>query len=266
MQEPVPFCRVCGASYLAPHRPGCRPEADPLYGAGRVNPFYPVRHGDNLRGFVDARDMFDAHRQANDQYGPGSTLGVAYPSLERAQAREGLAPCWSCRGHRATHDRHGNTITCRVCGGTGQAASPPRGNPRGGHRCGVCGGPTMDVAAGTADWCKKCRAECHCSRGYVCTACTDRIERRHYAARGRTVRRPARKSGPKNNPKAKKIHALAQVVNNVPVASCGAKQGLVSADPHAITCMGCRQRGIAKNARQRAQQCARNPRRGKRGR
>jgi hypothetical protein len=81
----------------------------------------------------------------------------------------------------------------------------------------------------------------------------------------RTVRKPKKKN-PK--PRTRKIHALAGVRQqgfmNVPIASCGETNGMVTADPHAVTCGGCKQRGIARDARYLASQVGprRNPRRG----
>ena len=82
-----------------------------------------------------------------------------------------------------------------------------------------------------------------------CQKCEwDRLQRKP------VKRKPAKR--PKKNPKAKKIHALGGMTVsggvNVPLASCGARDGLVSADGQNVTCVGCRRKGIAKHARKLA--------------
>lgn len=151
---------------------------------------------------------------------------------------------------------------------------PKAKNPRERGRCGPGEGGFDDFIAGRKPpvphptlaqiIAQRCPGEyCNAKPGQPCATSWQGVLPDPHPVRRSAAQYPAKRR--QKNPKHpnKKIHALAQVVNNLPVASCGARQGLVSADPHAITCKGCRQRGIAKNARQLAAKCA-NPRRRRR--
>ena len=191
------------------------------------------------RGF-DARCgacyLNHAHSAAYHQQEIGRS-GHYWDGASGWQPRQ-ASTCWSCRGTRPTVDQHGVPRVCSVCRGTGRAAPPPRGNPLGrAHR--------------------ECKHDCNCSleRGgffMPCSHCQkcewDRLQRKP------VKRKPAKR--PKKNPKAKKIHALGGMTVsggvNVPLASCGARDGLVSADGQNVTCVGGRRKGIAKHARKRA--------------
>jgi len=54
--------------------------------------YYPVKHRGLLIGAMQADDGIDAMRSAEEEFGPGVNLGVAYRSLQALIAREGHPP------------------------------------------------------------------------------------------------------------------------------------------------------------------------------
>ena len=54
--------------------------------------YYPIIRGRELVGAMQADDGLDALRTAQEEFGPGVHLGVAYPSLKALIAREGHPP------------------------------------------------------------------------------------------------------------------------------------------------------------------------------